>query len=111
MIPKKDITDEIVYKKIIKLLKKDKITKHTISSIREICYMYYMNRRECTSLLQLIVKNVGDNLYIPNCIKLDLVSELTDVNKMYQNSYRKPIFLEYAIVCLFKHLENYSYNL
>lgn len=109
--PKKDITDEIVYKKIIKLLKKDKITKHTISSIREICYMYYMNHRECTSLLQLIVKNVGDNLYIPNCIKINLVSELTDVNKMYQNSYRKPIFLEYAIVCLFKHLENYSYNL
>jgi hypothetical protein len=105
-----DKTIEITYKKIIKLLKK-RLTCKSIQSIREICYMYYMNHSDSLDLQKMIVEKIGSNRYLPNLVKSDIIEDITSINKIYSYSYRKPIFLECIIYSLFKHLENYTYNL
>ena len=105
-----DKTLEITYKKIIKLLKK-RLTCKSIQSIREICYMYYMNHTDSLDLQKMIVEEIGSNRYLPNQVKSDVIEDITSINKIYSYSYRKPIFLECIIYSLFKHLENYTYNL
>lgn len=105
-----DTTTKITYKNIIKLLKKP-LTNKSIESIREICYMYYMNHSDSLDLQKMIVEKIGSNLYLPNQIKKDVIEDITSINKLYSYSYRKPIFLECIIYSLFKHLENYTYNL
>jgi hypothetical protein len=113
MIPVKQTQDEtmvITYKRVIKLLKKP-LTKSTLLKIKEIVYYYYMNHKNSVDFQLYLIEKIGSNLYLPNYIKFTIVSELAELNKLYQYSYRKPIFLEGMILCLFKHLENYSYNL
>ena len=105
-----DKTLEITYKKIIKLLKK-RLTCKSIQSIREICYMYYMNHTDSLDLQKMIVEEIGSNRYLPNQVKSDVIEDITSINKIYSYSYRKSIFLECIIYSLFKHLENYTYNL
>jgi len=108
---KHDETLQITYNKIIKLLKGDKLNKDVIITIRELSYMYYMNHTHSTDLQKLLVKRIGSNLYIPNSIKYKLVEDLCRINALYQHSFRKPIFLEFIIISLFKHLEHYTTNL
>lgn len=100
----------ITYNRIIKLLKKP-LTKDVIDKIKEISYYYYMSHTDSLKLQQYIIYNLGKKILIPNTIKYTIVNEYSNLNHMYQYSYRKPIFLETMILCLFKHLENYSYNL
>ena len=57
-----EITDEISYHKIIKLLKKH-LTKKSIESIRELSYYYYMNHKDSESLQKLLVSGIGSNIY------------------------------------------------
>ena len=112
-LPNKEIKDEtikITYKNIIKLIKQPYTIK-SIEKTREICYMYYMNHYDSIYLQNILVRNIGSNNYIPNEIKFNLIKDLVDINKLYSYSFRKPIFLECFIYCLFKHLENYTYNL
>jgi len=96
--------------KIIYLLKKP-INKKTIDTIREICYMYYMDHKDSVDLQRMIIQRIGSNYYLPNPIKFAIVDEMAYINHLYQNSYRKPIFLEWIIYSLFKKLEHYTINL
>ena len=108
---KKDDTILITYNRIIKLLKQNKLNKTVIETIREMAYMYYMNHTHSTDLQRLFVEKIGLNLYIPNSVKYKVVEDMCRINNLYQHSYRKPIFLEFIIISLYKHLENYTYNL
>jgi len=105
-----NLTTQMTMDKLVCLLKKP-ITKNTIDTIREICYMYYMDHTDSVDLQRLIVKRIGSNYYIPNPIKYDIIEELSAINHLYQYSYRKPIFLELIIYSLFKHLKHYTTNL
>lgn len=105
-----DSTIDITYKKIIKLLKRP-IKKTTIENIRELSYYYYIAHKDSNSLQRYIVMMIGQNSYLPNKIKMNIVKDIAELNHQYQHSYRKPIFLEAIIMCLFKHLENYTTNL
>ncbi len=105
-----DNTVIITYKKIIKLLKKS-MTRHSIESINELSYYYYMHHKDSIELQRYIIKEIGKNNYLPNKIKINIVKDITELNHLYKHSYRKPIFLEAMIMCLFKHLENYTSNL
>ena len=108
--PQSDITTLMTMDKIISLLKKT-INKKTVGIIREICYMYYMDHTDSVDLQRIIIQRIGSNYYLPNPIKYAIVDELTTINHLYQYSYRKPIFLEWIIYSLFKHLRNYTTNL
>ena len=101
---------QLSYNKIIKTIQKP-LSTTTISTIREICYMYYMSNESSQDLQKLFVINIGRNYYLPNSIKYDILSDICDLNKLYQYSYRKPIFLECMIYSLFKHLDHYTTNL
>jgi len=105
-----DNTVIITYKKIIKLLKKS-ITRNSIETINELSYYYYMYHKDSIELQRYIIKEIGKNNYLPNKIKINIVKDITELNQLYQHSYRKPIFLEAIIICLFKHLEGYTTNL
>lgn len=105
-----DSTIDITYRKIIKLLKRP-IKKTTIENIRELSYYYYIAHKDSNSLQRYIVMKIGQNSYLPNKIKMNIVKDIAVLNHQYQYSYRKPIFLEAIIMCLFKHLENYTTNL
>jgi hypothetical protein len=104
-------TTHIAYQKIITCLKKGPLSTTAIESIRELCYMYYMDHKDSIELQRLIVMNISSNLYLPNPIKHDVIKDITSANYLYQHSYRKPLFLEYIIISLFKHLQHYTYNL
>ena len=70
-----------------------------------------MDHRNSHGLQELWVKKIGSNNYIPNSIKYKVIRDICQLNVLYQHSYRKPIFLEYMILSLFKHLQHYTYNL
>ena len=111
-LPSIDIIDDtidITYNKIIKLVKQP-LTKNTIDKIREICYMYYMNHTTSLDLQKYIIYRLKDHLILPNDIRYKIVKDISDINHKYRYSYRKPIFLETIVYCLFKHLENYNIN-
>ena len=82
----------------------------SINDIREICYMYYMNHKTSLELQRYIVDRLSDHLVLPNDIRYKIVTDIADINHKYRYSYRKPIFLETIIYCLFKHLEHYNIN-
>lgn len=105
-----NIIDTKSYNIILKLLK-SKFTKKSLLKIRELTYYYYMNHKSSIPLIHLILQGIGDNIYLPNPIKCDIVQDLTKLNAMYFHCYRKPIFFECMILSLFKHLEHYTYNL
>jgi len=109
--PNNDDTLQITYNKIIKFLKKGKLNSKVVEDIRELSYMYYMNHTHSTDLQKLLIKRIGSNSYIPNSIKYKVVEDICRINVLYQHSYRKPIFFEFIIISLFKHLEHYTYNL
>ena len=111
IMTKLDDTILITYNRIIKLLKQNTLHKKVIETIREMAYMYYMNHTHSTDLQRLFVEKIGSNSYIPNSVKYKLVEDMCRINHLYQHSYRKPIFLEFIIISLYKHLENYTYNL
>jgi len=102
-----DDTIAITYKRIIKLIKTGLNVK-TIEDIRGLCYMYYMNHTTSIELQRYIVDNILSCLTIPNTVKVTVLKELTEVNHLYGYSYRKPLYLEYIIYSLFKHLEYYT---
>ena len=106
-----DETLQITYNRIIKLLKQKKLNSKVVETIRELSYMYYMNHTHSIDLQRLFVEKIGSNICIPNSVKYKLVEDMCRINKYYQHSYRKPIFLEFIIISLYKHLENYTYNL
>ena len=106
-----DKTVTIMYNTIIQLLKNGILTKKVMETIREMSYMYYMNHTHSIDLQRMIVSNIGANLSLPNSIKEQVIKDICRINVLYQHSYRKPIFLEFIIISLFKHLENYAYNL
>jgi len=106
-----DKTDTIMYNKIIKLLKGNILNKKVMETIREMSYMYYMNHKYSVNLQKIIIFNISANLSLPNSIKEEVIKDICRINVLYQHSYRKPIFLEFIIISLFKHLENYTYNL
>ena len=106
--PTCDKTIDISYNKIIKMLKDDSIN---IASIRELSYMYYMNHIHSLDLQKYILQKIGSNHYLPNSIKYKIVEDICFTNKIYHYAYRKPILLEFIIITLHKHLENYTYNL
>ena len=108
---KQDDTILITYNRIIKLLKQNKLNKKVIETIRGMVYMYYMNHTHSVNLQKYLIEKIGSNSYIPNSVKYKLVEDMCRINKYYQHSYRKPIFLEFIIISLCKHLENYTYNL
>ena len=110
VIPLYDDTITITYEHIIELVKQP-FHKNSIEIIRELCYMYYMNHLSSLTLQQMIVRNIGSILTLPNQIKYNIVRDIVDINRMYAYSYRKPIFLECIIYSLFKHLEHYKTNL
>ena len=105
-----DVTIQITYKNIIKILKKQ-MNKKVIESIREISYYYYMNHKNSVELQELLIKNICSNYTLPNSIKYDIVNDFAHLNMLYQHSYRKPLFLECMILCLFKHLQHHTTNL
>lgn len=102
--------DRLCYERLRKHLKQP-LTKHSITELREMCYMYYLHDSHSESFQRMIVAELGKNLYLPNPIKLSILEDITKLNHLYQHSYRKPIFLEAMIYSLFKHLEHYTYNL
>lgn len=104
-----DETIEITYNRIIDLVKHP-FSKQTITEIRDICYMYYMNHVTSLELQRYIIDKLKDHLVLPNDIRYNIVKDIADINHKYRYSYRKPIFLETIIYCLFKHLENYNIN-
>ena len=109
-LPDKINNDEtilITYKKIIKFIGLG-LTKKTIEDIRELCYMYYMNHNSSVDLQQYIVKKICKSITIPNKVKYNAIKDIVDVNHLYGYSYRKPLYLEYIIYSLFKHLEYYT---
>jgi hypothetical protein len=106
-----DKTDTIMYSKIITLLKGKTLNKKVMETIREMSYMYYMNHKYSVNLQKMIIFNISENLSLPNSIKEEVIKDICRINVLYQHSYRKPIFLEFMIISLFKHLENYTYNL
>ena len=106
-----DDTIEITYQKIIKIIKQNTLTSKVVDTIRELSYMFYMNHTHSTDLQKLLVERIGLNLYIPNSVKYAVVEDICRINQLYQHSYRKPIFLEFIIISLCKHLENYTYHL
>jgi len=105
-----NVTTQLTMDKLVCLLKKP-VNKKTIDTIREICYMYYMNHKDSVDLQRIIIQRIGSNYYLPNPIKYAIVDELATINYLYQHSYRKPIFLEWIIYSLFKHLQHYTTNL
>ena len=103
----KDDTISITYNRLMQLIK-EPLTKKTIETIREICYMFYMNHSSSVELQRYIVKHIGKILVLPNEIKYNIVKDIVSINKMYSYSYRKPLYLECIIYSLFKHLEHYT---
>ena len=101
---------EITYNKIIDLIKQP-LSTQVIEKMKEITYYYYITYKDSIDLQRFIVKQIGKNNYLPNKIKMNIVKDIAELNHQYQYSYRKPIFLEAIIMCLFKHLENYTTNL
>ena len=102
-----DDTITITYNRIIKLIKKP-VKKKLIDEIRQICYMYYMNHTSSIELQKYIVEQLKTMKTLPNEIKYKIINDMCDINYIYNYSYRKPIYLECIIYCLFKHLENYT---
>lgn len=102
-----DETVLITYQKIIKFISLG-LNKKTIEGIRELCYMYYMNHNSSIDLQQYIVKNICNSISLPAKVKYDAIKDIVDVNHLYGYSYRKPLYLEYIIYSLFKHLEYYT---
>jgi hypothetical protein len=109
-IPIKDKTNDISYNKIKKLLQ-SKLTSKTIEEIRELSYHYYLNHKHSIDLQKMLVVMIGNNLYIPNPIKYQFISDIAKLNTIYQYSFRKPIYFESMIISLFKNLKNYTTNL
>lgn len=109
-LPNKMNNDEtilITYQNILKLISLG-LNKKTIEDIREICYMYYMNHNSSIELQQYIVKNICKSVTLPAKVKHDAIKDIVNVNHLYGYSYRKPLYLEYIIYSLFKHLEYYT---
>lgn len=109
-LPTKNNNDEtilITYRKILKFISLG-LNKKTIEDIRELCYMYYMNHNSSIELQQYIVKNICNSISLPAKVKYDAIKDIVDVNHLYGYSYRKPLYLEYIIYSLFKHLEYYT---
>jgi hypothetical protein len=109
-LPIKEIYDEtinITYQKVLKFIKLG-LNKNIIEDIRELCYMYYMNHNTSIELQQYIVKRICSSITLPNEIKHNAIKDIVDVNHLYGYSYRKPLYLEYIIYSLFKHLEYYT---
>tara|TARA_B100000941_G_C28476772_1_gene539667 strand:+ start:254 stop:1009 length:756 start_codon:yes stop_codon:yes gene_type:complete len=109
-IPIKDKTNDISYNKIKKLLQ-TKLTVNTIEEIRDLSYHYYLNHKNSNELQKMLVIMIGNNLYIPNSIKYQFISDIAKLNTIYQYSFRKPIYFESMIISLFKNLKNYTTNL
>ena len=105
-----NLTTQITMNRLVCLLKKP-VNKKTIESVREICYMYYMDHTDSVDLQRIIIQRICSNYYLPNMIKYVIVNELTTINHLYQHSYRKPVFLEWIIYSLFKNLRHYTTNL
>lgn len=105
-----DTTNDISYHKIIKLLQ-SKLTKQTIIELRDLSYHYYLNHKDSEQLQQMLVSQIGSNLYLPNSVKYKFIHDIAQLNHKYQYSFRKPIFFESMICSLFKHLEDYTTNL
>ena len=110
LIPLTDQTNDISYKKIIKLLR-SKLTVEKIEQIRELSYHYYMNHKSSIELQKMLVVMIGNNPYIPNPIKYQFISDIAKLNTIYKYSFRKPIYFESMIISLFKNLEHYTTNL
>lgn len=109
-LPMKINNDEtilITYRKILKFISLG-LNKKTIEDIRELCYMYYMNHNSSIELQQYIVKKICNSISLPAKVKYDAIKDIVDVNHLYGYSYRKPLYLEYIIYSLFKHLEYYT---
>jgi hypothetical protein len=109
-LPAKMNNDEtilITYQNILKFIKLG-LNKNTIEGIRELCYMYYMNHNSSIELQQYIVKKICKSVTLPNKVKYDAIKNIVDANHLYGYSYRKPLYLEYIIYSLFKHLEYYT---
>lgn len=109
-LPTKAYNDEtimITYQKLLKFIGLG-LNKKTIEDIRELCYMYYMNHNSSIELQQYIVKKICKSITLPNKVKYNAIKDIVDVNHLYGYSYRKPLYLEYIIYSLFKHLEYYT---
>ena len=109
-LPFKEVHDDtisITYNRIIKLINIGLNVK-TIEDIRELCYMYYMNHTTSIDLQRYIVDKLASSLILPYTVKLNTLRDIAEVNHLYGYSYRKPLYLEYIIYSLFKHLEYYT---
>ena len=82
-----------------------------IEQIRELSYHYYMNHKHSIELQKMLISEIGNNLYLPNPVKYQFISDMAKLNTMYQYSFRKPIYFESMIISLFKNLEHYTTNL
>ena len=102
-----DETIQITYNNIHSVIKQP-LNKQTIETIREICYMYYMNHTNSLDLQLYILSQLGKMIILPNQIKFTIVKDIADINHKYRFSYRKPIYLESIIYCLCQHLQYYN---
>jgi len=101
-----DTTIGITYRKIMTLLEKP-LSTVSMQKIRDIAYYYYMNHTDSQELQRFIVCRIGEGS-LPQSVKMNVFEDICKINTLYQHSYRKPIFLEYIIVSMCKHM---NYNL
>ena len=92
---------------IITLYKKPYYIKHFIKTIKELSYKYNSLYSDITPLQHELLSYICINNKLPNIIKYKIINEISTINHLYYNSYKKYLYLEYTIVAVYNCIKDY----
>jgi hypothetical protein len=62
---------------------------------------------DITEFQILLSQSICGNIKLPNKIKYKIINKLSMINTLYNNSYKKYLYLEYSIISIYNYIEDY----
>jgi len=98
---------EVTMHKIVTIYKSNDITCKDIELIKEIAYRYYMYYESSVPLQIELCKLLMKQSKIPHMVIYEVIQKITEINVLYQHSYKKSLFMEYLIIAVYHHIRDY----
>ena len=98
---------EITMDKIVAIYKSNDITCRDIELMRDIAYRYYMHYTSSVPLQIELCKLLMKQSNVPHIILYEVIKNITEINVLYQHSYKKALFIEYLIIAVYHHIRDY----
>lgn len=93
--------------KVLTIYKQPLHVDKFIKMIKELSYKYNSIYTDITPFQNLLCQTICNNIKLPNPIKFKIINDISMINTLYNNSYKKYLYLEYTIISIYSSIEDY----